>query len=90
MAPPATERRNKSSDPGPVPNPPRVKLSPFTAPDSANLSLSLKLPIGKVVIHPSSSGGWDEGVIGMQIGEVARLRHVVSKVCVMKALSFIT
>ncbi|KAF3596780.1 hypothetical protein DY000_02025172 [Brassica cretica] len=45
---------------------------------------------GKVVIHPSSSGGWDEGVIGMQIGEVARLRHVVSKVCVMKALSFIT
>ncbi|KAF3545799.1 hypothetical protein DY000_02004606 [Brassica cretica] len=28
--------------------------------------------------------GWDEGVIGMQIGEVARLLHVVSKVCGMK------
>ncbi|CAN6811485.1 unnamed protein product [Brassica oleracea] len=28
--------------------------------------------------------GWDEGVIGMQIGKVARLLHVVSKVCGMK------
>ncbi|KAL0658310.1 hypothetical protein Bca4012_078895 [Brassica carinata] len=73
MVPPATERRNKSSDPGPVPNVLRIKPSPFSAPDS-----------GKVVIYPSSSGGWDEGVIGMQIGEVARLRHVVSKVCGIK------
>ncbi|KAL0657891.1 hypothetical protein Bca4012_078476 [Brassica carinata] len=45
MVPPATERRNKSSDPGPVPNVLRIKPSPFTAPDS-----------GKVVIYPSSSG----------------------------------
>ncbi|CAN6809918.1 unnamed protein product [Brassica oleracea] len=59
MVPPATEWRNKSSDPGPVPNVLRIKPSPFSAPDS-----------GKVVIYPSSSGG----VIGMQIGEVARLR----------------
>ncbi|KAF3602306.1 hypothetical protein F2Q69_00037676 [Brassica cretica] len=34
MVPPATERRNKSSDPGPVPNVLRIKSSPFTAPDS--------------------------------------------------------
>ncbi|WZZ12537.1 hypothetical protein YC2023_105626 [Brassica napus] len=62
--------RSKSSDPAPDPNPLRVKQSPSTVPDSDAGQEPFSFQIGKGDVIK----GWDEGVMGMQIGEVARLR----------------